>query len=124
MKKLFIILFVLFSINGFSQTYYPVYKMKHGTFDGNTGKFDLNSSYVDMEILVENNILCINDSSYVLSSYNVEQISQMFTVKEYDAIDFKNRKCSVFIRFTKVVNDNNFIVIVYPNYIYQYFFRK
>jgi hypothetical protein len=122
MRILITALFVLISIAGYSQKY-SVHKLRAGTFNGDTRKFDLKESYVLMGILINKDSVYVSDyanSVYKITDSNLEQSNDSIVVVSHNAIDEKNRKCSIFVRNSKKVGDS-YIVIVYSNYILQYF---
>lgn len=124
MARLIVILFTLISIVGYSQTDYIIYKVRAGAFDGDTRKFDLKESYpVVMKIRISNDTMRVTDfasSFYVLTESTLEQNTETVSVVSYKATDEKGRKCTIFNRTSKTIEHSS-IVVVYSNYIIQYF---
>ena len=124
MVRLIVILFTLISIVGYSQTDYVIYKVRAGAFDGNTRKFDLKETHrAAMQIRIANDTMRVSDyanSYYLLLESTQEQNTQSLSVISYRSVDERGRKCTIFHRISKTIEHSSF-VIVYSNYIIQYF---
>jgi hypothetical protein len=123
MKKLIVILLVLISFVGYSQKHYIIYKVRSGPFDGNTRKFDLKERFTTMELVMYKDTMYVSDSArskYAIKDTTLEQNNSNLVVVSHKAVDEKNRNCVIFTRTSKVT-ENNSIIVVYNNYVLQYF---
>lgn len=127
MKKLIVTLVViLISITSYSQKSYSIYKIRSGPFDGNTRKFDLKEYFVSMKAIINKDTMYVTDSArskYAINQATLEQNNDNVVVVSYKAIDEKNRNCVVFTRTSKTIEDSS-IIIVYNNYVFQYFINR
>ena len=77
------------------------------------------------EAVIETDLITVANKKISLSAYGVEQIGDMFTIRKWDGRDSRGRSCWVFLRQThKTVNDGSFVMLVYPDSVYQYYFRR
>jgi hypothetical protein len=126
MKKIIVILLLLISTAGYSQRYYSVYKIHSGPFDGNTRKFNLKEHMVNMRVTIKNDTMYVADSArsvYAIKQPTLERNDDNIVVISYKATDEKNRNCAIFTRTSKTIEDSS-IIIVYSNYVFQYFISK
>lgn len=124
MKRLAVILFAIISFATYSQTDYVVYKVRADAFDGDRRKFDLKESHhVTMKIRISNDTMRVmefRNTFYVITETNMEQNTEAVSVVSYKATDDTGRKCTIFNRTSKTIEHSS-IVVVYSNYIIQYF---
>ena len=103
----------------------PVYELRSGAFHRDTGGFELKTERVNTEAVIEMDLITVGNKKISLSAYSEEQIADMFTIRRWDGRDSRGRSCYVFLRQTrKTINDGSFIMLVYPDSVYQYYFRR
>jgi hypothetical protein len=127
MVRLIVVLLSLVSFFAHSQTDYVIFKVRAGAFEGDTRKFDLKESHpVVMKIRISNDTMHITDfanSFYVFTETNIEQNTESLSVVSHKAVDDRGRKCTVFNRTSRTIEHSS-IVVVYSNYIIQYFIAR
>ena len=102
-----------------------VTQLRSGAYHSNTGRFELTTEQINTEAVIETDLITVGTKKISLSAYSVEQIGDMFTIRKWDGRDSRGRSCYVFLRQThKRINDGSFVMLVYPDSVYQYYFRR
>lgn len=102
-----------------------VSQLRSGAYYADTGRFELTTEQINTEAVIEMDLITVGNKKISLSAYSEEQIADMFTIRRWDGRDSRGRSCYVFLRQTrKTINDGSFIMLVYPDSVYQYYFRR
>ena len=108
-----------------AQRQIPVYQLRSGAYHSDTGGFELKTEQINTEAVIETDLITVGTKKISLSAYSMEQIADMFTIRKWDGRDSRGRSCYVFLRQTdKTINDGSFVMLVYPDSVYQYYFRR
>jgi len=124
MKKLFIIIFVLCALISFSQETLQVYKIKSGPYNQYTETFNLQTRESGMRIFLDKSVVRITDearSVYIVNNSILREDNDNSFVMQWDAIDEKARKCSMFMIYDRIKNEK-IITIVYTDYVFHYYY--
>lgn len=124
MRKILLTLFLFISFFSFSQNVGHAYKVVLGPWDESTQGFILHQQKVDMRIFFEKTIIRVEDyvnSTYMTSNGRIEEDDDTYKIVSWDAIDEKSRKCKIFLGFYVKTREKS-LAIIYPNYIFQYYY--
>lgn len=121
MKKLLLVLVLLFSLNSFSQSIINTYAAQIGYWNERIDEYN-------WETIVKVNIKFTIQNGYVFSTdknnsvYEVVKLeSSEGTQGVWSAIDDRDEECIIIIKYNE--DGNNIFVIVYDTFCIKYYFK-
>ena len=123
MKKVFTFIFVLTTLFSFSQQILEVYKIKSGPYNKYTETFNLESRESNMRIFLDNSTVRMTDearSVYIVNNSILRENNGSAYIMQWDAIDEKARKCSMFMTYNRNINEK-IITILYSDFVFHYY---
>jgi hypothetical protein len=125
MKKLIILLLVLYTNISTAQSDGSIYMVASGPWNTYTQKFDLTYRDVNMSFRLEKSVVYINDAAhsvYITENSIVEQNDYRAFIMSWDARDERNRRCKIFIGQDHSDGEKS-LIVSYSDHMFQYFYR-
>ena len=121
MKKLLLILVLLFTVNSFSQSVIQTFAAQIGYWNVTTEKYSWNTVIeTDITFTIQNGYMFATDKNY--SVYEIVKLqSSAGTEGVWSATDENGDPCSIILKYNK--DDSNILVVVYDTFCVKYYFE-
>ncbi len=121
MKKLLLIVVLLFSLNSYAQSVIQTFAAQIGYWNNSTGKYDWQATLkTDIVFTIQNGYIFASDKNN--SVYEIVKLqSSNGTEGVWSATDEEGESCSIILKYAE--DDANILAIVYDNFCVRYYFE-
>lgn len=121
MKKLLLILFLLFTVNSYSQTLIQAFAAQIGHWNKKTSKYN-------WQTIEETNITFRIQSGFIFVTDKNNSVYELITLESksdtqgiWSALDELKEECTIMINYPE--DDDNILVVIYDTFCIKYYFE-